>query len=67
MFGGLIQMKNDKPKEEQKEEIKEEVKGEVQEEKKEESVKTRCPDCPLRAGLKDDSTLCPTCNGTGLI
>ena len=28
---------------------------------------TRCPDCPLRPGLKDDYTLCPTCNGTGFV
>lgn len=39
------------------------------EENKEETNKdllegTQCPDCTDHPGLKDDNTLCPTCNGT---
>jgi len=27
----------------------------------------RCPDCPWKAGLQDEKTLCATCNGSGLV
>ena len=27
----------------------------------------RCPDCPWKAGLRDENTLCATCNGSGLV
>jgi len=30
-------------------------------------VMVRCLDCPLKAGLKDDDTYCPTCEGTGQV
>lgn len=32
-----------------------------------EKVLVRCPDCPWRAGLLDEHTLCPTCNGSGKV
>jgi hypothetical protein len=31
------------------------------------TVKVRCPDCPWKPGLRDERTLCPTCNGTGKV
>lgn len=32
-----------------------------------EKVLVRCPDCPWKAGLKDESTYCGTCNGSGQV
>ena len=32
-----------------------------------EKVFVRCPDCPWKAGLLDENTHCPTCNGTGKV
>lgn len=41
----------------------------LDEEPKEEKEKTlvRCPDCPWKAGLKDENTYCETCNGSGQV
>jgi rubredoxin len=36
-------------------------------EEKPEKVQVRCPDCPWKAGLIDENTYCPTCNGTGKV
>ncbi len=30
-------------------------------------VLVRCPDCPWRAGFKDEHTYCETCNGAGRV
>jgi len=32
-----------------------------------ETPQVRCLDCPFKAGLKDDDTYCPTCEGTGQV
>ncbi len=56
--------------EEVKKPVKKAVKKVAPEKKEEPKVevrKVRCSDCPLRAGLKDDYTLCPTCEGTGQV
>ncbi len=29
--------------------------------------RVRCSDCPLKPGIKDDNTLCPTCAGEGYL
>ncbi len=34
---------------------------------KQEKVLVRCPDCPWKAGLKDENTYCGTCNGSGQV
>ena len=33
----------------------------------EEAIKVRCPDCLWKAGLKDENTYCPTCEGHGVV
>lgn len=55
----VVQKKNEEPTTESE--------ASVTEPQAEAPQSVRCPDCPLRAGLKDENTLCPTCNGTGLI
>ncbi len=32
-----------------------------------EQVEVRCPDCPWKAGFKDEYTYCQTCNGSGRV
>jgi hypothetical protein len=32
-----------------------------------EKVFVRCPNCPWRAGFKDEHTYCSTCNGAGKV
>jgi len=27
----------------------------------------RCPDCPWKSGLRDEKTVCETCQGTGVV
>ena len=33
----------------------------------EKKVSVRCPDCPWKAGMKDETTTCSLCAGTGQI
>lgn len=34
---------------------------------KKDLVEVRCPNCPWKAGLLDERTYCPNCNGTGKV
>ena len=49
--------------------VDESVISETEPPKIEEKEKTfvRCPDCPWKAGLKDEKTHCSTCKGSGMI
>ncbi len=39
----------------------------VKEAKAVDKVLVRCPDCPWKAGFKDEYTYCSTCNGAGKV
>ena len=53
------------PKQQPKAKPKKSVFEKVEEELK--KVLVRCPNCPWKAGLLDELTICPVCNGSGKV
>lgn len=49
------------------EKVKEATEPKVEKKEEKKVSYVRCKDCPLKAGLKDEHTLCPTCEGTGQV
>lgn len=48
-------------------EPKQSVFDKIEEEQAENKVDVRCPDCPWKPGLKDEYTVCSTCEGSGTV
>ena len=57
----------DKPILRDSEDVENKTPTEASPEKKPTKVLVRCPDCPWRAGFKDEHTYCSTCNGSGKV